>query len=48
MELLLIIHVLALVLCNVKKPAAGEKSKFAKAYPYIRYVAGLWTDKVNK
>lgn len=45
-ELLFLVHVAALIVVNVKDdPQDG--SKFSKAYPWIKYAAGLFTDKVR-
>lgn len=53
-ELLMVVHLAALVLVNFKSPAATvdeTTSKFdayySKFYPYVRLVAGLWTKKVD-
>lgn len=44
-EILVLLHIVALVIVNVvDRPA--DSSNFAKAYPYIRYAAGLITRKV--
>ncbi|MBY0560025.1 hypothetical protein [Hyphomicrobium sp.] len=48
LEFLVVVHFAALVVCNLRKPSSTSTSKFAKAYPYIRLVAGLVTDKVGK
>lgn len=53
-EFLCVVHIAALVLVNFKSPVASvddTTSKFdtyyAKFYPYVRWVAGLWTSKVD-
>lgn len=52
-ELLMLVHLAALVLVNFKTPVDtvdDSTSKFdtyyAKFYPYVKFVAGIWTSKV--
>lgn len=48
MELLVIVHLAALVVCNVVEKPTDETTKLGKWFWLIQIAAGIITDKVKK